>query len=341
MKLIRCLACVLALAAQKPDFDIDSRVVLIPTTVTDKKGRVIDNLSPSDFSLLDNGLPQKASVDSIATGVAPIALVIAVQSSGISAAALVKIRKIASMIQPLVIGQRGCAAVVAFAERVEWLQDCTNDQAALDRAFASLEPGEPMAARMIDAVYEATQRLRRRQNTRRVLLLVSESRDRGSETDLQSAVLAAEAAGVSIYPVTYSAFRTAFTAKPSDVERRPEPKGAPTPAKDPQSPRARDRIVPPPEQRVDLMAGLGELIRLGKINDAQVFASKTGGIVLEFHRQKGLENAIEKLGAELHAQYLLSFTPESPKPGFHSIEVRLNRKGEFRIRSRPSYWAPR
>ena len=340
MKLVRLLFVAFGLGAQDSTFDVQSRVVVIPVTVTDSKGRHVDGLERADFVLLDNGRPVKANVDSFDTGVAPIELVVAVQSSGISAAALVKVQKIGSMIQPLVTGQRGCAALVSFAERVEWLQECTSDQDLLARAFANLAPGEELSARMLDAVHEATKRLRARRNARKVLLLVSESRDRDNETDLDSAVLAVEAAGISVYAVTYSAFKTAFMARPSDVERPPKYKGPPNPAKEPQSPRAQERTIPPADQRVDLLAGIGELVRLKKANTTEILTSRTGGAVFAFHRQKGLEDAIEKLGAELHSQYLLSFAPDVPGTGFHRVEVRVTRRGDFRVRSRPGYWAP-
>jgi hypothetical protein len=106
---------VLTVTAQNPpQFGVQSRLVLVPATVTDAKGRSLDTLEPSDFLVLDNGRPQKATVDSIATGVAPIALVVAIQASGISKAALEKVRKVGAMIEPFVTGDRGCAAVMAF-----------------------------------------------------------------------------------------------------------------------------------------------------------------------------------------------------------------------------------
>ena len=62
------------------------------------------------------------------------------------------------------------------------------------------------------------------------------------------------------------------------------------------------------------------------------------GATFSFTRQKGLEDAIENLGAELHTQYLLGFTPESTEPGYHPIEVRVTGHADLRIRSRPGYW---
>jgi VWFA-related protein len=338
MKQAIAIVLAVSLAAQEERFQVQSRVVLIPVTVTDSKGRFIDGLNAPDFVVIDDGRPQKVVVDSFTTGVAPIALVIAVQSSGISAAVLEKVQKIGGMIQPLITGERGCAALVAFAERVQWLQDCTGDQDALASAFNRLQPGDEKSGRMLDAAHEAIERLRRRPNVRRTLLLISESRDRGSESDLDSVVLAAQSAGVAVYAITYSAFKTAFTSKSSQAVS-PPPERQPRPNRtEPLS--AKGRVpIPPAEQRVDILGGIGELARLGKTNTTQVLTDQTGGITFPFARQKGLENAIEKLGAELHMQYVLSFTPAAPEPGYHRLEVRVTGGGRYRVRARPGYWS--
>jgi VWFA-related protein len=319
--------------------------VLVPVTVTDPKGRSIDGLESSDFLLLDNRQPQKVTVDAIDTGVAPIALVVAVQSSGISVAVLEKVRKIGPMIQPLITGERGCAGVVSFAERVAWLQDCTKDSNALARAFDQLQPGADKEARMVDAVLSAVEHLRRWPDARRVLLLISESRDRGSETALDVVATAAQSAGVTVYAATYSAFKTAFTSKaPVSDPRRPLQPKTPNDATGTVNGNPPGRYnpwpkIPPPEQRVDVLGGIGELARLGKANTVEALTKSTGGTTFPFTRQKALEGAIEKLGAELHTQYVVSFVPEASSPGYHTLEVRLVRPGEFRIRARPGYWS--
>jgi len=343
------LAFAVSLAAQDSRFDVRSRLVIVPVAVTDLKGRSIDGLEAADFLLFDNGLPPRATVDTIDTGVAPVALVIAVQSSGISAAVLEKVQKIGAMIQPLITGDRGCAGLVSFDERVRWLEDCTSDPDVLDRAFGQLQPvlrpGEDKEARMLDAVQSAVEHLRRRPNARRVLLLISESRDRGSETALDAATVAAQSAGVTVYAATYSALKTAFTSKlPVSQPRRPlKPK---TPNDElgtvNSNPPGRNNPwpkIPPPEQQVDALGGIGELARLYKTNAAEALTKSTGGTTFPFTRQGALEEAIGKLGAELHMQYVVSFVPEASAPGYHTLEVRLARPGEFRIRARPGYWS--
>jgi VWFA-related protein len=331
----------LSLTAQESRFEVRSRMVMLPATVTDAQSHVVDGLEASDFIVLDNGRAQKVTVDTIGTGVAPVALVIAVQSSGISAAVLQKVQKIGGMIQPLITGERGCAALVSFAERVAWLQDCTSDPAALDRALRQLRPGDQKRARMLDAANTAIAHLGQRPNARRVLLLISESRDRGSEADLAVVAAAAQSAGVTVYAATYSAFKTAFTStSPPSTTRRsveqPVPNVYGTVDGIPSAPW--DPKLIPPDQSVDLLSGIGELARLHKTNTTLVLTTGTGGATLPFTRQRGLEDAIEKLGAELNAQYILSFAPEASTVGYHVLEVRLARAGDFRIRARPGYW---
>lgn len=329
----------LALAAQDASFQSQSRLVLVPVTVTDAKGRTVDGLEARDFLMLDNGRPQATVVDTFVTGVAPVALAIAVQSSGISAAALAKIRKIGAMIQPLLTGERGCAALLSFDARIRWLQECTSDPEAITRAFERLEPGAPKAGRLLDAAHEAIAKLRAKPNVRRVLLLISESRDRGSESELEAVTRGAQAAGVTIYAATYSAFLTPFAAKAPDHAPPTASRAPDLPRREPESPPGRERIpIPTPENRIDLLGGMGELGRLGKSKTTDVLTARTGGISMSFTRLKGLENAIEKLGAELHSQYLLSFTPQPDAPGFHRIEVRVPGRAGLRIRARPGYW---
>lgn len=347
MRWLRLALLPLVLAAQETPFGVQSRLVLAPTIVTDTKGRSIEGLEPKDFTILDNGHVQQAIVDTIATGVAPIALVIAVQAAGISEPVLEKIYKIGSMIQPLITGERGCAGVVSFSTHITWLQECTGNADLITRAFYSIKSGPPKDARMLDAVASTVQRLSQHPNSRRVLLLISETRDRGSESELEEVTRRAQAAGVTVYAATYSAFKTAFTTRTTPTNRKElkRPKtpseeagthtGAP-PSCNPNG--CPDFPLPPAEQRVDILGGLGELGRLGSVKSTEVLATRTGGAEFPFTRLKGLEAAIQKLGDELHSQYLLSFVPSDRTAGLHTIEVRVARPGAH-VRTRPSYWA--
>src|SRR6266849_34456 len=57
---ITCLVLLLAsaAAAQEPVFRGGTRIVPVPTTVTDAQRRLVPDLEKSDFTILDNGKPQ-------------------------------------------------------------------------------------------------------------------------------------------------------------------------------------------------------------------------------------------------------------------------------------------
>jgi len=332
------------ICAQEPIFDARARLVLTPVTVTATRGGPVDGLTASDFTLLDNGRPQALDVDSIGSGVAPVALAVAVQTSGISAAVLAKVQKIGSMIRPLVLGERGSMTLLTFDSEVRCLQDWTADESKISSAFRGLRAGSAKDSKLLDAALEAIARLNTKRSARRILFLISESRDRSSEADLNDVAFAAQQAGVVVYVAEYSAFRTGFTRKgtdsagkaPRDRQARPNPEyGTPSggPPKDKYDPK-----MPPPAQRVDILGALGELGRLGKEKASEILARETGGLTFSFARQKGLEEAIEKLGSDLHAQYVLSFSPRNPEPGYHKLEVSVSRPGVV-VRARPGYWA--
>ncbi len=115
-------------AQQPPTIKANVPLVLVPVTVTDKKGVSIDGLKVEDFIVTDDGVRQNVHMDTSDTVLAPISLVVAVQCSGISAAVLAKINRVGGMIQPLVVGERGRAAVIAFDDDVRVFQDFTADR---------------------------------------------------------------------------------------------------------------------------------------------------------------------------------------------------------------------
>ncbi len=328
-----------ALLAQSETLKVQTRLVVVPAMVNGATARPVLDLPAERFTLLDNGVPQPFTLETIGTGVAPIALIVAVQNSGISASALAKVRRIGGMIQPLITGERGCAGLVTFAETVEWRQECTADANRLSTAFARIGTGKERSGRMLDAALESIRKLSNAQGHRRVLLLISESRDRGGKTDLDTVIAAAQAAGVTIYAATYSAFRTGFVAKSEDVER---PRESSKPKIDALEPNSRPGMAKTPHpnasNRVELAAGLGELTRLGNVKSTEAMARATGGAEFPFTQLTGLETAIEKLGEELHAQYVLSFSPKNPAPGYHALTVTVALP-KVTVRARPGYFA--
>lgn len=335
MWLLSLLLALQAAPAQsaQPSLRATVRLVIAPTTVTDKRGKLVDGLRSEDFRLLDNGVPQRIHMD---VAVPPLSLVVVIQTGAMAEAALPKIRKLGSLVEPLILGDRGEAAVVAFDDRVRVVRDFTSNADRLSTALSRISvSGE--GGRMIDAVADAVRLLRgRSEHRRRVILLLSETKDRASETTLDHVIVDAQRHNVTIYPVTFSPFLTKLTTK-----RDPDAQVPAGPKFEPPRAAILDSLPPGAlDSNINLKALFTEIGRLGQENAAEAFAKLTGGGLHTFVRQNALERAIAAIGEELHGQYLISYTPTSVgRDAFHAIDVKVNRPG-LQIRTRPGYWEP-
>jgi len=288
-------------------------------------------------------------LDTPDTVLAPVAMVIAIQTSNITAPALAKIRQVGSIMQPVMMGERGQAAIIAYDAEPRVLQTLTGDSAKIREVFSNLQARLGKKAVLLDTVAAAVKMLETRPpNYRRVLLILGESRDRGSIRKIGPVVQDAQRSGIEVYFVSFSAQKVAWNAKPEDTPSLPPdsgPRNGNTPGMplDPGNPNNPNNPNSPNYSDFPNYAGaVVELARLGKANAADALADATGGRHLSFATFGGLEAALNRTGQEIHNRYLLSFVPaESDNIGFHKIEVSVpNGKGAV-IRARPGYWPRR
>ncbi len=321
---------------KRSDIVVQVKVVIAPTTVVDKNGNYINGLTIDDFKLYDNNKPQRLTAD---VAFEPLSMVVAVQNSSMLTEILPKIQKIGVMLDNYVVGQNGEAAVVAFDHRIRVIQDFTSDAGKLDAAMKSIKPGGS-SSRMIDAVVDSVRMLGKRPDSRRrVLLLISEKRDKASEGRLREALTAAQLANVSIYSIDISHILAQFTGKSDPPRPNPIPAAAQhVPAGGIQTPTTVDiqqnsgNFIP---LFVDIFKGAKSIFVDDQLD---VFTRFTGGKEFSFITQKSLEKAVTAVGEELHSQYLLSYNPDNlDEGGFHDIRVEVNRP-RLEVRTRPGYW---
>ena len=308
----------MCLSAQDTVIRTTVPLILVPATVTDRHGKTIEGLAESDFDVLDNGKPVKHSLEVTNQ---PIALVVAVQTSAISGPALAKVQKIGAMFEPLVVGEGGVAAIVTYSDQIKVWQDFTHSSDDFTGRMRKIEPdGDSRTeAHLNDAVLEAVRMLTDRPRFRRVLVVIGESRDRGSKAKLEEAVTKAQAASVTIYPVNYSVYKTSYTSRGGE---RFAGSGSRVYDTDPGN----------------LLMIFTEIARLATQNAGDALAKYTGGAKVSFAKLSGLEGVIAKVGDDLHTQYLLSFqAADSAARTYHSITVNVSRPGTV-VRARPGYW---
>lgn len=301
--------------AQEPTIRTTVPIVVLPVTVTDRNGHFIYGLSPSDFLLLDNGKPRQVRVDDPDSGLAPPRIVILIQTSDVSASALLKIRKTGAMIQQAVIGAKGEAAIVTFSDTITVLQDFTSDPDKIADVFQDLKAADTGQGRVTDAVAKALDMLATHPTpAASSILLIGENKDRGSEKKLNDLLPKIERSPVTIDTLVYSAYLTAFTTKGTEYV--------------------------PPDSGGGLMTAIKETARLGKQNEAAILTTATGGQSFRFETQSKLENNLIRVGAQIHSRYLVSFTPEQQQTAsFHSIQLTIKGQPQLTVRTRPGYWS--
>ena len=338
---LAALTAVATLLAQDtpPTFRDTVRIVMAPVTVTDRNGEIVSGLQPKDFRLLDNGKLQNITEDVTSH---PISLVVVVQANAIVEKILPQVQKLGTLLQAQVLGDEGEAAVIGFDHRIQVLSDFTSDGDKIAEALKKLKPGSGSnSARLNDATIEAIRMVRRRPTSRRrVVLLVSESRDNGSELRAREVLNAAEFAGVVMYSVNISHLLASLTAAPpatrSRLDNRP-PGAVHLPA----------GVVETPTTQAQQNVGnwvpvFKEIFIATKAifvsNPLEVYTTYTGGREFNFKTQRELERAVSAIGTELHSQYLLTYTPNNQEEaGFHDIVVQVARPG-FTVRTRDGYY---
>jgi VWFA-related protein len=314
-------------------------VVQAPVLVFDHDGNYVDGLQPHQFHLFDNGKEQNINVD---VTYIPISLVICLQANAHVEGILPQVKKIGGLIAPMLIGDQGEAAVIAFDSRIRVMQDFTSDSDKITRSVKDLTAGSN-SSRMIDAIAAATRMLRTRPNNRRrIILYIGETRDVSSETRLREALLDALYANVMFYPVDMSRLFSTLSAKPDPGRQdHREPAMHPMPSSVPATPTSVAQMYGTGgggrAEFIPLMVEIFKDVKaIFKDNPVEAFTKATGGTEYTFYKQRGLEEAIQRIGAELHSQYFVSYTPNNKdEGGFHTLEVTV---GSYKTQTRPGYW---
>src|SRR2546430_16438366 len=178
-------------------------LVNTPVTVRDGRGEMVHNLEASDFQITDNGVAQRISHFDL--GGDPLSLVILLETSSRIEPLLPQVRKTGILFTQTVMGSTGEAAVVGFNDSVAKLQDFTSNADQIENTIANLHAGTS-GSKLYDAMAAGLEMLSSRPQAtaekpgrRRVMLILSEAVDHGSEKNLGGVLRQAALANVKIY----------------------------------------------------------------------------------------------------------------------------------------------
>src|SRR5437899_866197 len=323
-------------------------LVNTPVTVRDGRGEMVHNLEAGDFQITDNGVAQRISHFDL--GGDPLSLVILLETSSRIEPLLPQVRKTGILFTQTVMGSTGEAAVVGFNDSVDKLQDFTTNSDRIENTVAHLREGTS-GSKLYDAMALGVEMLSGRPEVtadkpgrRRVLMIISEATDVGSEAKLGEVLRQAQLANVTIYSVGLSTTRAELQAKPKDTRPQITPPGTfPLPPQPgvPQTPTSEENRY----GNIDLMAAAVWIVQhihdQVKEHALEVAATATGGAHLSTFKDRSIEKAIDEIGGELHSQYNVSYTPTgADTPGYHEIKVSIvhNDARNLKVRARPGYY---
>jgi len=282
---------------------IDTELVTIDVTATDKNGNYVRDLRNEEFQIFEDGKQINLDFFAITDETAlsrPLAVVFALDMSGsLKPEETIMMRQAAMKFTELMQGESVFAALT-FNYNVKILQGFTDDPRKLEKAFSKADRFEG-STRIYDAVDRAitllnrkAPRTRKNRPVRRVIIVISDGFDSASVIDRQELIRRANEAGVTVYSITLPSYMLSPTQ--SD-----------------------ERVITP--------------------LDATRVVASTGG--RDFSAAaKDFSPIFKALAEEIRASYALAYYPAWRDGKHHDLRVKTSRPGvQLRV-NRTGYVAP-
>jgi VWFA-related protein len=303
---------------QAPTIRVPVRLVSVPTLVASKEGKYIPGLLATDFHLSDNGHEKAFTLDTYG---ASLSLAVAIEVDQNVRDYVPFISRVGNIIENAVAAEGGETALLTYNDEVAVAKSFENGE--LSAMLRKITPSGH-GAKMVDAGMKAVELLATRDLSHsRVLLLIGQPVDDGSEGKVNELLVKAEEHNVQIYTLRLPLLNKAFVSDSFQLRGLP--------AQDwhggYQASIELTRAIP----------ALRHAARAADQNDPFSFlAIATAGLQLSFRKQDQLENDLIAMGDALRSRYLLSFVPESDSASYHRIEVTVNIPGAT-VYARPGY----
>lgn len=306
-----------------PSIKVQVNEVIVPVTVTDEKGKFVIDLDQKDFTIYDEGKPQKITFFTREHS-QPVVVGFLVDVSNASRLHWKNYQDAAiELVQNLVPGDnpKFSGYLIGYSNSAELLVNTTGDPEPMVQKLQKLKPSG--GAALYDAIYMActSRKLVAGEpiEPRRVLVIVGDGHDNASKKTLNEALEIAQRNLVTIYGVSTVAF--GFNNEDdANLIRLAEETGG--------------RVEYPLQGVYGDVAGF-----LSTPSDEGNYALKVGTGGYASALANGMYKAVEAVAGEVTTQYILRYTPDNTdgKKQFRNINVKVN-LANVKVRARKGYY---
>lgn len=290
-------------AQDEPTFSVKVNVVNVLTTVRTKKGEIVRDLTKDDFSILENGRPQKIGYFLRETDL-PLTLGLMVDTSMSQRRVMATERGASARFLEQVVRPKDRVFIMQFDMAVQLKTQPTSSFKELDDALAyvdtptrrELQSQVGGGTLLYDAIVTASRDIMQGKTGRKALIVLTDGVDNGSEAKVGDAIDAAQRADTLVYSILFS-----------------------------DSGAYRFMMLSPDGRRV--------LERISR---------ETGGAMLEVKKSQTLDDIFARIQDELRSEYNLGFVSDVPvrTSEFRKLQVTTNQK-DMIVQARDRYWARR
>lgn len=306
---------------------INTTLVTVPVSITDRNGRYIPDLKQDDFRIYEEGVEQQVAYFVATEKPFTVVLMLDTSASTWSKLGQIKDAAIAFVEQ---LRPEDQVMVVTFARGFTVKCEATTDREVIRKAIKST--GRGLSTRLYDAMEKLIGKHLNRIRGRKALVLFTDGVDaRSNDATYESSLKMAEELDTLIYPILYDTYDASKDNGASSSQR------------------TRSRLpgilgrLPLPGPTITIGGGGGNGSSREDYDRGERYlrelASLTGGRLYEASKDLSrLRAAFSYIAEELRRQYTLGYYPrQAAQPGERRrIKVRVNQP-ELSVRSRDSY----
>lgn len=288
--------------------------VSLPVSVSDREGRYIPGLKKGDFTIYEDGVKQEITF--FATYDEPLNIALLLDTSGSTQGeALMKIKEAAKDFVELLNPNDKCM-VATFDSQVNILSQFTSNQGDLKNFIDKVDTSDKDGTVLYKAVKQIAQSSFNNLEGRKVIVLLSDGKDMGSDIKFKELISSLEESDVLIYSIFYQtgagapklAVDDKGTVKEIDNKNKKNKK-----PKEPKKPKNYYSIVIPPQADLisnDEITQGQKMTDLGGIFTMQELSDTTAGRFYQSDTPK-LRDVFKKVAGELREQYRLGYNSKS------------------------------